>query len=991
MRKSPAIRLLRLLPLCAALAMLLLLALLAACTAEEENGTSEDREFSQERASSDRSGDRSSGGSSMFPGSSDDTPEPTTGAPTPTAGGPAPTEETRDQRADRRSIFPSSTDTPPVPTSGAPTSTAGGPTPTEETRDQGSERRSIFPGSTDAAPEPTRGVPITPPPLPPDKPEGYHHGQEHGLALVQTSRKPSAEREGWVDITLNLVAVRWGGEAGSTSRPSMPNPNSVCFGGSDDCFVVKWGSTEQFVAEITPERLQSESETVGAQAVNLAVTFEVAGNADNANLYFGDNKVSVNLQGDAAAQGADYKPQPAPTPAPSGDAKTSGFFVDQEHGIAVTGVNRIFNLESPPMPEVQVDLAVLPLSDYANADSAVPPDATPGSVCFGMDGGECLRIFWGEEEQFNAILSLEAVEELPDALGRFMSGQSGQTPGEKFANARGQGAQWPLPLSVRFKMPRNHHRAVLEFGEHRIPIDIRGMRGAPVYDYTAHYSEASPGTVLYDVDGKTVVLDAVAHNSENGGMELSMTASNNSEATDFTPAFIVDAVFSKSGQVRMTGGTRSFSTEKLAPGQSASLSFIVPRVGNLKWGRAPYSSDPVKRPDGVVFRLQDEADAPSTTVTGERPSRHFVKFDRPEDEGNFWQLKTLWSRTLGIKALADGVAYGDCGRGLCAVDSATGDTLWRVHGGAKAAIGDGAVYLTRGDQLYAFDPATGNILWESQLSHRSASVMFHNGVVYAGTSYRPWSSTYYYISAFKAATGDPIFSDINVGTLDNIIIGDGVVYTRGRNSSVVAHDLATGEERWSIPGPGRRDQSVSLIATWGGAVHSVRWGGMYHSDTLRGHDVATGEALWGVSPGGNRNDFMGTSVRDGVAVTLARLNYGEKKGQSELKAIDAVTGEQLWILEGEKHYAIAGHQGGVMYVLKTVVVGGEDEAKARFHGEGSIVSVLEALDAATGNRRWKSELLGDGKNDAKIDFLAVADGVMYLGEGMYLQTILLDN
>ncbi len=980
MRKSPAIRSRLLLPLSAALAILLVLSLLAACTAGQEDRNSEDREDSRERASSDRSEDRSSGGSSIFSGPSDPTPEPTV--------------EAREQGSERRSIFPGSTTAAPEPTSGPPTPATDGPAPTEETRDQGSERRSIFPGSTDAAPEPTRGVPITPPPLPPDKPEGYHHGQEHGLALVQTSRKPSLEREGWVDITLNLVAVRWGGEAGSTSRPSMPNPNSICFGGTDDCFVVKWGSTEQFVAEITPERLQSESETVGAQAVNLAVTFEVAGNADNANLYFGDNKVSVNLQGDVAAQGADYKPQPAPTPAPSGDAKTSGFFMDKEHGIAVTGGHRIFNLESPPMLEVQVDLAVLPLGDYANADSAVPPDATPGSVCFGMDGGECLRIFWGEEEQFNAILSLEAVEELPDALGRSMPGQSDQTPGEKFANARGQGAQWPLPLSVRFKMPRNHHRAVLEFGEHRIPVDIRGMRGAPVYDYTAYYSEASPGTVLYDVDGKTVVLDAVAHNSENGGMELSMTASNNSEATDFTPTFIAEAVFSKSGQVRMTGETRSFSTEKLAPGQSASLSFIVPRVGNLDWGYAPYSADPAKRPDGVVFRLKDEVaetDEPATEGSGERLSQHFVKFDRPEDEGNFWQLKNTWSRTLGIKALADGVAYGDCGRGLCAVDSATGDTLWRVHGGAQAAIGDGAVYLTRGDQLYAFDPATGNILWESQLSHRAASVMFHNGVVYAGTSYRPWSSTYYYISAFKAATGGPIFSDINVGTLDNVIIGDGVFYTRDRAGQVVVHDLATGEESWSIPGPGRRDQSVSLIATWGGVVHSVRWGGMYYSDILRGHDAATKETLWGVRPGGDDNDFDGISVQDGVAVTLARLNYGEKKGQSELKAMDAVTGEQLWIVEGEKHYAIAGHQDGVMYVLKTVVVGGEDEAKARFYGEGSIVSVLEALDAATGNRRWKSELLGDGKNDAKIDFLAVADGVMYLGRGRYLQAILLDN
>ena len=44
-----------------------------------------------------------------------------------------------------------------------------------------------------------------------NKPEGYYDGAGHGLALVQTSRRPSASREGWMDITLDLAAVRFGG------------------------------------------------------------------------------------------------------------------------------------------------------------------------------------------------------------------------------------------------------------------------------------------------------------------------------------------------------------------------------------------------------------------------------------------------------------------------------------------------------------------------------------------------------------------------------------------------------------------------------------------------------------------------------------------------------------------------------------------------------------------------------------------------------------
>ena len=98
LRKSPAIRSQRLLPLCAVLAMFLLLVLLAACAVEGEDRNSEDQEDSRERTSSDRSGDRSSGGSSIFPGSTDAAPEPTRGASTPAAGGPAPTEAARERR-----------------------------------------------------------------------------------------------------------------------------------------------------------------------------------------------------------------------------------------------------------------------------------------------------------------------------------------------------------------------------------------------------------------------------------------------------------------------------------------------------------------------------------------------------------------------------------------------------------------------------------------------------------------------------------------------------------------------------------------------------------------------------------------------------------------------------------------------------------------------------------------------------------------------------
>ena len=102
--------------LCAALAVLLLLALLAGCAVEDEGGSSGDREDSRESASSDRSGEGSSGGGSIFSRRSTDTPEPTGDA--------------RGQGSGGSSMFPGSTGAAPAeepqPTTGPLSAAAEG-------------------------------------------------------------------------------------------------------------------------------------------------------------------------------------------------------------------------------------------------------------------------------------------------------------------------------------------------------------------------------------------------------------------------------------------------------------------------------------------------------------------------------------------------------------------------------------------------------------------------------------------------------------------------------------------------------------------------------------------------------------------------------------------------------------------------------------------------------------------------------------------------
>ena len=447
----------------------------------------------------------------------------------------------------------------------------------------------LIPGQTTADPA------VTPSPTPVALPPGYYDGAEHGLALAQTSRRPSPNREGWVDITLSLVAVKLGGGQLGLERGES---NSLCFS-FGDCFLVKWGSEEQFEAELRVAFERGSGDTGphgprGPKSVNLTATFQVAGNAGNANLYFGDHKIPLDLQGDYSLSANHASPLPAPAPLASQDPKTANFFMDAEHGIAVTGVYRQVDPAEPLHSWVRVELEVLPLGGYDAPDAEGGLHVEAGSVCLGNDDSECLEIFWGPKNQFNAPLSLD------------------RDDNRAFVEARRSGARWPLPLTVGFRAPHNQDDAELMFGEHSIPLDLRGMTGDPAFDYTAHYPGAMSGALLYESDGKTVVLDSITQNPDTGNPQLALIAKNDNEAEDFTPA-VDTAVFSTVGKLDVTGGRRPVAFETMAPGQSASLATVIPYAGNAQWGYVIYSSESPRRPDGIVVQVREDGGAQSST------------------------------------------------------------------------------------------------------------------------------------------------------------------------------------------------------------------------------------------------------------------------------------------------------------------------------------------------------------------------------------------
>ena len=68
--------------------------------------------------------------------------------------------------------------------------------------------------------------------------------------------------------------------------------------------------------------------------------------------------------------------------------------------------------------------------------------------------------------------------------------------------------------------------------------------------YKLHYPELQVGSILYDSNNKTVVLDEVRQEEESGDATLVFSATNNSEATDFAPVIeLAGSRVSESGTV----------------------------------------------------------------------------------------------------------------------------------------------------------------------------------------------------------------------------------------------------------------------------------------------------------------------------------------------------------------------------------------------------------------------------------------------------------
>ena len=462
--------------------------------------------------------------------------------------------------------------------------------------------------------------------------EGYLQGAEHGVALVQTARVDSPTHQGWVDITLDLVLTRYGTAPDAAPQIAVSaDGTAVCFTNTTephDCFAVQWGSIEQFEAILKPRQAPGTTWPV-QKAWPYTVTFEIPGNADRASFFFGPNRVELDLRGEPRLDLTGFQPV-AITSAPVDEQApvwAAGYYLGEQHGLAVTAVRRTPHVAEPTWVRVELDLAIMTFTDGPEFDLPLAFQSDPGSTCLTSGGAnDCVRVLWGPIDQFDAVLTSQQTV--------------GHIPWPRFK-------AWPTTLS--FPVPDNVLDATLVFGTHAVHLDLRGAVGdVPAWNYRAHYFQLGPDLVLYDSEAQTTALVAIDHDTETGDATLVFRTVNDKENADFFPrVFATAARVSSAGRVFdglsvPKGGWKPVVTrvqgDTLAPGQEGIIELRLPRVAGPLFDAVAHASD---RLDAMLLKLVADDHVPGSGDPAQDAPLFepvFVPFDRDGggSEANFF-------------------------------------------------------------------------------------------------------------------------------------------------------------------------------------------------------------------------------------------------------------------------------------------------------------------------------------------------------------------
>ena len=663
---------------------------------------------------------------------------------------------------------------------------------------------------------------------------GYHYGASFGIAVLQTARVPSETREGWVDISLHIASL---GRGGGSPAGIENNSGSVCIvsaNGEQECVDVRWGTSEQVEAVLSATTLSAPARrgTRDIMPMLFMIEFEVAANATRASLKFGSTvNLPISLSGDSwpvtRGLGPDEQfQQEGPT------TQQSEFLLGSHHGIAVTRIRRHWGIVDSL---IDVELTVQSLTDVETLGSTIATNSDKSGLCLGGEESlDCVRIAWGTGPEVIARLQHE-----PRVI---------HWP-------RGKG--WPTEFS--FVVPNVVSNAILQFHDHTIPLSLTDMvTRPPSYHYDVHYSELQPESVVFGSGDKTLQLVDILDDSSTGDLVLEFRATNEAEASDFTPDVVVTGSrVSVSGVVfdglgRSWKPTVSQSTDDtVPPGGTKIVEVRIPRQSYDVWSPTQYTKIYDDRPDAAILELalkeKGAADDSASVEVG------YVQFLRTPDDIQFYAGSLLWrfetnpgSARQIVTSKNAVIVYG-AGR-VSALSKVEGSLLWefepeiRSRPYARLTLVDETLFVgVESVGFYALDSASGEVIWSSEVRDlRSAYSWDVAGDLLVYLTRPGWGTGLYALSANTGARLWDAQMEYSSRAIGPFVLDDKVIAGSSGQSKtmhLMAVDSLTGSTLWNTTGPhGERwitpriDESVLYLGSEGGQILAI--------------DTSNGQVIW---------------------------------------------------------------------------------------------------------------------------------------------------
>ncbi len=264
--------------------------------------------------------------------------------------------------------------------------------------------------------------------------------------------------------------------------------------------------------------------------------------------------------------------------------------------------------------------------------------------------------------------------------------------------------------------------------------------------------------------------------------------------------------------------------------------------------------------------------------------------------------KLKWEKKLSVNGLPalvegitaeNGVVYAGTGKGLCALQSATGTEIWKNTAwgqgeGATSTLSLGDGVLVAGSQwrgLYAHDAATGDLLWSKGdygLSDRGASPNLQDGLLYLISR----SSLF----ILNARTGQIIVRRTLPEAVDvtstPLLLSNEIVFGT-TSSGVMAVDRETLEDKWSCKtgdaliytAPYTRKPSSAVETSLVGCGSYVFFGAS--DGSLYGLDAETGNPLWKYRTGAPVFGSVAVSGNTLIAVDFSGNVYAFVSGKGK--------------------------------------------------------------------------------------------------------------